>query len=111
MLLLAPTIWLYYCEQGCAAYAAQPQLTLAASLTRKLSCYKNRSMVALTHHQLRVADSPQNIFSTFCMRRLSKAGSAVAQSLGRPPLFPRKPRYLSESEQEKICCWALARWQ
>jgi hypothetical protein len=64
MLLLAPIIWLYYFEQGCAAYAAQPQLTLTASLTRKLSCYTNSSMVVLTHHQFRGADSPRNIFTT-----------------------------------------------
>ncbi len=64
MLLLAPIIWLYYFEQGCAAYAAQPQLTLTASLTPKLSCYENSSMVELTHHQFRGADSPRNIFST-----------------------------------------------
>ncbi len=64
MLLLAPIIWLYYFEQGCAAYAAQPQLTLTASLTRKLSCYKNSSMVVLKHHHFRGADSPRNIFST-----------------------------------------------
>jgi hypothetical protein len=64
MLLPAPIICLYYFEQGCAACAAQPQLTLIALLTRKLSYSENSSMVVLTHHQFREADSPRNIFST-----------------------------------------------
>ncbi len=62
MLLPAPIICLYYFQLGCAA--AQPQLTLTASLTRKQGYYENSSMVVLTHHQFRGADSPQNIFST-----------------------------------------------
>jgi hypothetical protein len=68
----SPYYLMYYFEQGCAASAAQPQLTLIALLTRKLSYSENSSMVVLTHHRFHEADSPQNIFSTASFNRNRK---------------------------------------
>ncbi len=89
-LRLAPSPYylLYYFEPGCAAYAAQPQLTLIASHTCKLSHSENSCQVVLTQHQFRGADSPRNIFSTGWTKvaQPDRYGSQVQKYCPTPPL-------------------------
>jgi hypothetical protein len=77
-----PDYSLYYFEQGCTTCAALPQVTLTASLTRKLNYSKNSTQVVLTHHPFHEADGPRNISSiiTFSEGCLAILGQHITRS-------------------------------